>query len=54
VVEVGEPVVGDVVQELLTLLRAPRLGLLGVLGRQLDVLGGVVRDQTALDAGVEG
>ena len=54
VVEVREPVVGDVLQELLALLRSPRLGFLGVLWCELDVLGRVVQDQAAFDGRVEG
>ena len=55
VVEFYEPVVGVrcVPQEDLALLGGPRLGSLGVLRRQLNVVRRAVRDEPALDRGVE-
>ena len=45
VVEVGQPVIGDVTKEGLALLHRPRLGSLRVLRCELDVLGRAVGDE---------
>jgi len=52
-IEVGEAVVGDMLQEGVTLLRRPGPGPLGVLRCELDVLRRAVGKQAAFDRGVE-